>query len=371
MTDPEPSCSDPLVAKRHSNRNLGPSGPNENPQVFAWLPDIQPNNQTHVDKVTPGFGEQNLSCGEVRFKVLCPDEPGHFTRNNAYRCHRPECPVCYPSWAARAAERAADIIDGYQSATGTPYMARHITVSPDPDVFPFTEATPEALQYLYAEGRRVVGLLGVTAAAVIAHPYRIKKQYQRIVKTLSKQAGLNRYVWALQQPNWYDLVYFSPHLHIIAYGPLMDGGLFEKKTGWKYVNHDGAGDTGRTGSALKRTVYYLLTHAWVRGNNKAVRNWLGMSSTKLECRQLPSIKEPIYCPVCNAHAVKVPADIVDAAGVSHAFYQDLHNAEHAYRKVIVRIYFVRKKKTHVRCPSRTIARSLDIWGPAGPPGAIP
>lgn len=336
----------------------------------SWYPDIQPNNVFHPAKVTPGYGHDHPACGEVRFKVLCPDNPGHYARSNKYSCHRPACPTCYPSWAARAADRASDTVDGYKSATGTQYNARHVTISPDPYSFPFTEASPEALRYLVDEGRRVCVILGVSAAAAIPHPYRIKNEYKHIISHLADAAGVNRYVWALQQENWADLVYFSPHIHLLAYGPLMNAEQFEERTGWVYRNHDDGADSGRSGFELKRTIYYLLTHAWVRDNNAAVRYWFGMSTRRLECRLLPAEHEPILCPVCQVQAVKVPADVVtEPGGPGHPVYQDLHNAPGAYRKIIIRIYLVRTPKARRRTQykERNSARYLSIWGPAGPP----
>jgi hypothetical protein len=342
---------------------LGAAAPSS---PFAWYPDIQPNNNIAPRLVTPGYGTDHPACGEVRFKVLCPDDPGHYAKLNHYNCHRPACPTCYPSWAARAADRAADTVDGYKSATGTPYNARHVTISPDPYSFPFPDASPEALRYLAEEGRRVCVLLGVSAAAAILHPYRIRKEYKHIVSQLADQAGVNRYVWALQQENWADLVYFSPHIHLLAYGPLMDADKFEEKTGWVYRNHDDGADSGRSGFELKRTIYYLLTHAWVRDNNKAVRYWFGMSSRRLECRVLPAELEPVLCPVCKTQAVKIPADVVtEPGGLGKPVYQDLHNAPGAYRKIIIRIYLVRVPRARNR--KRISARSLALWGPAGPP----
>ena len=347
-----------------SQTGLGAVAPSS---LFTWYPDIQPNNTFHVEKVTPGYGISYPVCGDVRFIVLCPDNPHHFLRANHHSCHRPECPICYPSWAGRAADRASSTIDGYKSATGTPYDARHITISPDPMVFPFLDASTDALRYLMEEGRRVCVTLGITAAAAIPHPYRIKKEYKHLVSMFAAAEGVNRYVWALRQDNWGDLVYFSPHIHLLAYGPLMDAEEFEHKTGWIYRNHDEGGDSGRAGVALVGTVFYLLTHAWVRGNHKAVRYWFGMSSRRLECRLLPAIHEPILCPVCESHAVTVPPDVVrDINEPGQPVYQDLHNAPHAYRKTIVRVYLVRVRKRGTG--RKKISKSARfIWGDAGVP----
>jgi len=322
------------------------------PGVSAWYPDIQPNNKSfrrenqRSARPTPGYAEPNPVCGSVRFKVLCPEVPKHFSRENRYSCHRPECPTCWPSWAARAAGRACDTIEGYRAASGINRKPRHVSLSPDPTNVPYEGPGPEALQWLYDEGRRVVAVLGISAAAVIAHPYRIVPEYEAAVSRMADNAGENRYTWALSQENWRDLVYFSPHLHLLAYGPLMDSDKFHDVTEWIYVNHDDdeSGDTGRSGDELKKTVFYLLSHSWVRGNNATVRYWLGMSTRRLKCSDSMTLKKPVFCPVCGVQAVRVQPDIIRADGSVYHEYQDLRNAPKAYRKIFSRVYELRPVK---------------------------
>jgi hypothetical protein len=217
-------------------------------------------------------------------------------------------------------------------------------VSISPDEIPFTEPTSEALQWLYNEGSRVSMLLGVVGCVVVAHPYRIRKEFARVVNDSATIEGVNRYIWALRQKNWQDFVYFSPHLHLHAFGRFMDSDDFHKLTGWVYRNHDDDDKAGREGNELTKSIYYLLTHAWVRDNNKAVRYWGNLSNKRLEMRQVDTIKEPMLCPGCGVHMVKAPVDAVQIDGIKKPFFQNLHNADHAYRKIPVYIYVVRARK---------------------------
>jgi hypothetical protein len=366
-----------LVAKRHSNR-AGPSGPNTNHQVCEWYPDIQPFNveitpekiEEAPGKLTPGFGDAHAVCGEVRFKITCPKNPKHHDRTAAYNCHRAACPVCWPGWAARAAQEAAARVDGYRTATATPFKARHISISPPPGLITDGDHNADrSLSRLYDKARPVLTLLGVTAAAAIPHPYRLKPDRKEAAQDAAALAGCNRYEWALSQPHWSDLVNFSPHMHIVAYGPLMDAEEFEKVSGgWTYRNHDGDGDDGRTGDDLTQTLYYLLTHAWVRGNHKIVRYFKGMSTRQLKCTDIGFDLKTEPCKVCQCDCVKTPPDIVWADGTVHAFYQNLENAPTYTVKVRLYLYEVRTRTTAApgRVPGRS-AQSLLIWGPAGPP----
>jgi hypothetical protein len=190
----------------------------------------------------------------------------------------------------------------------------------------------------------MAAVLGIDAAAVIPHPYRIRPDLEAQVTACAREEGKNRYQWALEQSNWADLVYFSPHLHIIAYGPLMDAAQFHHKTTWTYRNHDDRTNQGRHGEELRKTLYYLLSHAWVNGNHKIVRYWLGMSTHQLKRVDEGYTRIPVLCPSCGEVCVETPPDIVDSQGTAHHFYQLLANAPQATRKVL-RFHFEPRVKT--------------------------
>jgi hypothetical protein len=295
-----------------------------------WYPDIQPFNILTGDKVTPGYGQPHPVCGEVRFKITCPQDPSHYQALARHTCHRPACPTCFPSWAARAAKSAVEVLEGYRQVTNHPYTPRHITISPDPRSVPFTEPTQEALQWLYDEGRKAARVLGVVAAVPIPHSYRIRPDQEAAIQEAATRAGMNRYEYALSLPNWRDLVYFSPHIHMMAYGRLMPSDEFHDKTTWVYHNHDAKKCPRSPG----KTLYYLLTHAWVLGNHKIVRYWFGMSTHALKRVSEPSTTDPIPCPSCGTDCVMTPPDVTWNDGSVHAFYQDLYNAPTAYRKTL-------------------------------------
>lgn len=346
----------------------------------AWYPDIQPFNiDSRPEKVgeataklTPGFGDAHAVCGEVRFKITCPKNPKHHDRTATYNCHRAACPVCWPGWAARAAQDAAARTDGYRDAHGTPFKARHIVLSPPPGLITFSEHDAgRSLGQLFDKARPMLTLLGVAAASAVPHPYRLKPALKEAVQEAADLAGCNRYEYALSRGNWRDLVNYSPHLHLMAYGPLMNSEDFEKETGWTYRNYDGDGDDGRTGDELTKTFYYLLTHAWVRGNHKIVRYFKGLSTHELKCTDIGFTLKTEPCKVCQCDCVKTPPDIIWADGTVHTFYQLLENAPTYTVKVRLYLYEVRPRTASTAVSSRTrSAQSILIWGPAGPPGVI-
>ena len=320
------------------------------------FPDIQPldfcteekNDNVLHEKVTCGCGESLPQCGEVRFKIVCPDNPKHYEKLVRYSCHKASCPVCYQSWAVRAAKKAAARLDESRKILKHKGKARHIVISPD--VVPFDDTTPESLHWLYKEGARVSGVsgLGSLGSLPILHPYRMRKNFERVVNDSASAAGVNRYQWALAQENWRDYVYFSPHFHLHVFGPLPDYEKFHDLTGWRYVNFDDNLKAGREGPELVKSIYYLLTHAWVKDNSKVIRYWGDLSNKRLIVKQVDTIKESCFCPDCSSHLRVSPLDAVDSDGVVKPFYQDLHNAGRAYRDIPVYIYMVRAKKKKVK-----------------------
>jgi len=305
--------------------------------VPVGITDVKPNNPPHQtrktpknrikpphQKYTPGYMASANSgrCGEVLHQVLCPEDPAHFHELHSYTCHRPACPECWTSWASRAASDAADRIEAY-GRLNRGRTPRHISFSPRPG-----EYGPDDLARMLEDLNRVLRRFGCEAAACIPHPYRLAGDAPDDEPDKSRT---NRYRAALDSPDWRDLVSWAPHVHCMIYGPLPSSDVFEDKTGWVYRNHekDTKAARGRSGDELKGTLYYLLTHAWVLGNNAVVRYWFGMSTRKLGRVEDAPQYEDVICPVCKACCVKAPPDIRQFDGTYAGFYQDLHNAPKA------------------------------------------
>ncbi|MFA5346786.1 MAG: hypothetical protein WC294_01500 [Methanoregula sp.] len=330
----------------------GTRGAASQPDTAAWYPDIRAFNPSHVDKFTPGYGDAHANCGGVRFVVTCPDDSHHHMQIMRENCKRPACPKCWPGWAARASGIAAQRIDGYWQVHNSKLLSRHISLHPP-------KGTITDLQDLLDQGRKKAAILGVYAAAVIPHHDRLKPDMKARCEAAAVDTGQNRYEWALSRSDWYTLVDESPHLHMMAYGPLMDPDEFYKKTGWTYRNHDDGAESGRCSEDLKKTLYYLLTHAWVRGNHKVVRYWMGLSTRHLMRVDLGNESHVESCKVCSCDLVKTPPDIVWQDGTVHPFYQDLNNAPAYLVKVRIYRYEIRWKRKKVSATAQW------LWGPDG------
>jgi len=279
-------------------------------------------------KLTPGFGSTSKGkpndmgfhpCGFVKFMIACPEDINHYRDLARKSCNRPACPVCWPIWAAREANRAAERIEGHKEAFKRYNTARHVSFSPPP-------YSVKGLDDLLDRARDVMKIAGVEAAAVIPHPYRLTNT---IREAIPDRSWTNRYVEVLGCPTWRDHVRESPHVHGLVTGPLMDAKAFHKRTGWVYVNHDQYAHK----RSLRGTLYYLLTHAWVNGNSRVIRYWFGMSTRALGKIELDPVYKTTPCPKCKSDCVRV--DVVqDNLTLDYwPAREDLHNCEVFTRKV--------------------------------------
>jgi hypothetical protein len=321
------------------------------------FPDIQPLDLVTDDKILnnfdekltfydkkliPGYGESYPVCGNIRFTEICPGHSDHPVHVNKHRCHRAACPVCWSAWAYRQSKEAQQRLDDSRPVLNHDYKARHVSLSFGD--CPYTEGSKEAKEWLFKCGRKAVEVLGIVGCLVIPHPYRIKSEYKNFVNlAVLKEKNTNRYAWVMKQPNWHDYIEFSPHLHLVGFGKLMNFTTFHHKTGWVYKNHDHKQDLGREGDDLSRTIYYLLSHAWARDNKNVLRYWGDLSNKRLTRDKIETIKEAVLCPVCKTHMLNLSAD---------RDYQDISNAPHAYRKIPIYIYKKRTKPKPV-IPAKT------------------
>lgn len=290
-------------------------------------------------RLTPGYLEDPTHeyCGTFRARVICPTNQDHHNQVIHERCGNPGCPVCWPDWAHQATNRIARVIDGYRMATRTPNHPLHVSFHPGIEGDDGRDQGEILAEVLEAFNKQME-YLGIVAAAVVAHPYRIRDEKRARVNAQARRAGLNRYEWALTQPDWYRYVRFSPHIHALIFGarydfrPLPEPEDYMKKyPGWEYRNHG-----PRQGDDLKRTIRYILSHAWVRGNHKVVRYWRGLSTRRLGCIVEKSDPVPVQCKECGTALVRI--------GVNMFGEEDPTRREPFLQKMVTRRYFVRIRR---------------------------
>jgi len=245
------------------------------------------------------------SCGDVVSNVICSGNHDHSRRVVRAHCKSPGCKVCWPTWDTRATTRVVDRMQGYRKAARVGYQPRHITLSPPDWVIP--PESIDGMKRIIEQARRVVGVMGMDAAVVVPHGYRIRPERRDEARAGAEASGMNRYRWCMAQDNPRDYLVWSPHVHLLHWGYLKSADAFHEQTGWIYHTH-GRLDTRED---QERATYYLLSHAWVIAGAHTVRYWGGISSRNLHVREEVYWQEEA-CPDCGAGRVRVPIAAIES-----------------------------------------------------------
>ena len=235
--------------------------------------DSVPSNISSPEMV--GMGTECENTGWT-VQAVCP-ECGHHVELTKNTCGRVECPRCYRTWARRASQRSAARLQGFRHAGGTSYAPRHFVL--------------EGQGLDWSAYKRTALQLGCTGGLIVLHPYRIKKNYQRMFDLESARTGINRYDLVRQSALGKDALEFSPHAHVIGYGRLRDiapNGTFQYRMLRKLPDQ----------AAIERTAYYLFSHALLPTEgqkgvkyfgccsyNKLMPSWQGTCHDNLRCDQ--------------------------------------------------------------------------------------
>ena len=196
----------------------------------------------------PGYGERYQTCGTVRFKVKC-DNGHEALRVNS--CDRKECPVCSPKWANRRARKAAKrfwwiFTSQDNHVSENPQNARHVSLGVPPGMWdqPYHEVVKWAARILRDSLRSGGGLY-------VGHGWRFKDSHGDPVQW--KHSDLNPRADNPIVDSW---AVYSPHVHFIIFGWLIDVDEFAAKYGCRYTYHSA------TPSELEVyfTIRYMLTH---------------------------------------------------------------------------------------------------------------
>ncbi len=166
----------------------------------------------------------------------------------------------------------------YQFRRAVGYSGRHVMFSASP------EDRFRPLKEIRARCYELADMAGVRASVVVTHLWRFRSirgfevawKWCSLNPDAQKNIDHRNKLWEkgefatpapFGEPEPSRRFYW-PHFHMIAWGWLMDGGVFEKKSdGWIYKNID-EGKPGRvTKKDMYRTVRYMLSHAAIRAGN--------------------------------------------------------------------------------------------------------
>lgn len=295
--------------------------------------------------------ETGPDCGKIKFWKTCSANPQHEIRPVYHNCHHATCPACGHYWISQAAERIEKTTSGYQEALsryerdhGKPvsrYKFRHFSFNPslaeqDRLLERAHKITLEQLKQAEYQDKMPVELLrrnfldvlrnaantwleasGLDGAVLVPHFNRIKKEYKDLSVNLAKglneskkpwEPRFNRYTALIHYMKesgkaWHEGFYFSPHVHVIAYGKAIDTDSFVKiLPNVRITNHSAK---KRKGSGnIGGLAYYLLTHTPIIHGKKSITHWGCLHSSILKKTKIREEKIYETCPVCGADLVQ-------------------------------------------------------------------
>lgn len=248
----------------------------------------------------PGTGEKYEDCKSgVARRLVCERSPSEHPviQVGLRSCGRPECPECWSTWAMRQSDRCGSRITGFRDATRHRYHPRHVIVSLDDDesgsLLDEYEGNPGIL-YRKIKGalRKQAQAVGVKGGAMVIHYYRVDHLDFPEYDQDSKYK-----IWeqVRRTGRWYDIVRFSPHAHIIAYGYL-------NKVGGDKFAYKNKGPL-QTREDVERVAYYMLSHCTLPPKGHALTYFGCCSYSKLTVASKRAWTMPLMCPVCGAHMV--------------------------------------------------------------------
>lgn len=269
-----------------------PTYPALRTDTFSDVPDFR--------FLIPGTGQVTdlEQCGTWSTSAACSNDTSHFLRHFKNSCDNVLCPVCWSTWATKAARRISSRLRGYihEANAGqitldgldlaqwhkdnTRYLNHYVVSAKLQDV---PQDMP--LQKIKALGIKKARQMGITGGEGFFHPYRIKQALQHRLKAICREVNhmnqddREKRYWelvradALHLGTWQAYVTWGPHFHIIGFGKLPDQHTQEQKDqvrealgGWfvkwvRHVNTERCFDGQNMHDEIQELAAYLLSHS--------------------------------------------------------------------------------------------------------------
>jgi hypothetical protein len=236
-------------------------------------------------------------CGKIIKKVQCSHDPTHRSYYFKHRhCNNPFCPVCYTKFAARLANRVTSRIEAGRSVYHLPVY--HLILWRD------NKTVYRDMKEAMADGWKMARDAGVIAGGMFWHPARIRKDikdqlwHYRRSRGLSSRTGF----WEIARDDVLNLGSLAAycvrgdHFHMVASGYLENSKAYFERTGCGYKK----GRTLPNESEVRKTAYYLATHAAYQPGKHSAKYYGLISYSKLGKTKVYDRIEDVMCEVCGA-----------------------------------------------------------------------
>ncbi len=225
----------------------------------------------------PATDEPHCDCGIWKQKG-CLNAMNHkkrgygdtiFVKQFKSSCYRPICKICYYQWIIRQSNRSTRRVEKYARLSKRKPFHLVLSVARSDYSLPYKK--------LKKKQTMIAKELGVYGAAVIFHPFRLKKPERK-------------------------QYYYSPHFHLVCFGEIQGRiGIVAKKHGW-FIKYKGTRDS------IFQTFCYLLSHCGIKKRFRSLV-WTGsLSYGKLKLEKEP---ETNLCPCCQVKLVEIHKEEYD------------------------------------------------------------
>lgn len=232
--------------------------------------------------VIPGQGEEGPNCGiwkPVDFCDECADVG--YAPN---RCERRSCPNCVGEWTRQRAVGATVRIQAARHTEPKDVSRRvvHTAISPP-------EGEIMTLQDVYDGFRDAYELAkqqGVRGGVAVFHGFRPLDVTKQEFREANPDMGIWRWIRTERPEDWRDLVYWSPHWHIIGLcrdlaedKPDEQGGWVVRRMPTRFAPMESLNDRGSYNDVVG-VIRYLMSHAtFESGTTRDCVRWFGELAT--------------------------------------------------------------------------------------------
>ena len=249
----------------------------------------------------------DASCGAIYRKIQCVDNELHNPSYRHNRCNDPGCPVCYVKFSSRMADRVTERVQGFKTVyrDSKPY---HVIFWGKP-----MEGRPYAgLTEAFRCAKVMLSNMGVQAACVWYHPYRIRKDIKPILRQYKIRNGLNGRVgfWKLAHDDVLNIgglenyIEPGPHFHAIATGYLRDSKEYAADTGCGYKKKRYLMQE----IEVHTVAHYISTHACREAGKSSVRYYGNLSYRMLAREMVKEEIKDLRCDICGARLNEFDSD---------------------------------------------------------------
>lgn len=183
----------------------------------AWSQTLDESIYGEQEWIIPGMGESGDDCGRWWSEAFC-DEHAHI-KHKRHKCGRRSCANkgCHARWIREKAVAICTRLGAarYAAEEGEKRAIHGYVSAPEGSV-----TTIEGFYDFVKEAYTLAKKKGVRGGVAIPHGYRVKKEIQDLIAVKREQEEFEGGDWKYVREcdrDWRDLVYWSPHVHVIGW----------------------------------------------------------------------------------------------------------------------------------------------------------